>query len=494
MKLSALFADIPVLEKIHWDPHRRYKNITSDSRLVEPGDIFVACAGSRMDGHDFLTQAIYAKAAVIVCEKLPDINIPRQLIAVRVADAKACLADILLRFHGNPERGMKLMGVTGTNGKTTIAYVLHRLLTEKSESAYLGTLWYELPGRRIPALNTTPGPEVLIPLLHDIRQAGVPACVMEVSSHALEQRRVHGFAFELAMFTQLTQDHLDYHKNMESYFQSKRLLFSSFPRPRQSLINRDCPFGRRLLEENPSAKSFSLVQKADYQAVEINPSFQGSTFVLRTRDAEIPFRTRLPLRHNISNLVCALGALDMLGYDPADFRGALAEIPGVPGRMERVPGCDDFQVFVDYAHTPDAFENVLSGARGLNPGRILTLFGCGGDRDREKRPLMTRAACRFSDLVVMTSDNPRSEDPVAILADMKKGLPRDHDHSPQVFEIMDRREAIDKLISLAMPGDAVFILGKGHEDYQILGDTKIPFDDRQIAQECLKRKSRVFLS
>ncbi len=492
-KLGQLFQDIPALEKIHWDPSRTVGKITSDSRLIEPGDIFVACHGSRMDGHDFLSQAFQAKVAAVVFERALTGPIPQKISAVRVENSQICLAQLLTRFYDFPDQKVKLIGITGTNGKTTIAYLTHQLLRDKAKSAYLGTLWYDLPGQKIPAVNTTPGAEVLIPLIKQIADQKGQYCVMEVSSHALDQARVYGLQFELAMFTQLTQDHLDYHKDLENYFQAKRRLFISETEPRHRLINADCPFGRRLLAEIPEAKSYSLQDIADYQVTEMDCTFQGSRFKLKFRGREIPFQIRLPMRHNAANAVTVLAGLDLLGYDPEDFRGALAEIPGIPGRLERVSGTDLFHVFVDYAHTPDAIQNVLREARKLKQGRILTLFGCGGDRDRSKRPLMAKAAWQDSDIVVLTSDNPRSEDPEAILNDIKKGFPSGN-QGAEIFEVPDRSEAIEKIISLAEPGDAVFILGKGHEDYQIVGDKKIPFDDRLVVQDFLKRKTRVFLS
>lgn len=491
-KLGQLFQDIPALEKIHWDPSRTAGKITSDSRLVEPGDIFVACHGSRMDGHDFISQAFVAKVAAIVYERPLKVSIPSKICAVRVENSQAALAQLLARYHDFPDQKVKLIGVTGTNGKTTIAYLTNQLLREKTRAGYLGTLWYDLPEGKVPAVNTTPGAEVLVPILKQIADQKGQYCIMEISSHALDQRRVHGLHFELAMFTQLTQDHLDYHKNLEDYFQAKRRLFTDEYAPRHRLINKDCPFGRRLLEEIPEAKSYSLEGPADYQATEMDCTLQGSRFNLKFRGREIPFQTKLPMRHNVSNVVTVLAGLDLLGYDPEDFRGALAEIAGIPGRLERVSGTGNFDVFVDYAHTPDAIENVLKEARKMKPGRILTLFGCGGDRDRGKRPLMAAAACRYSDIVMLTSDNPRSEDPENILRDIKKGIPPVN--FAHVHEILGRREAIEKIISMAEPGDAVFILGKGHEDYQIIGDRKLPFDDRLVVQDALKRKKSVFLS
>ena len=430
-RLDDLFKGIPALERYHWDPKRIFNKITSDSRAVESGDIFVACPGTRMDGHDFLGQAIYAKASVVVFEKEPEITIPSHVTGVRVRDAKAALAVILNRFYDRPDQKVKLIGVTGTNGKTTTTYLLHRLLREKFPTASLGTLWYELPSGKATSVNTTPGSEVLIPMLHKMQQEGVQYCVMEVSSHAISQKRIHGLEFELGVFTQLTQDHLDFHHSMEEYFQIKRNFFTGFFAPRKMLFNKDCPYGRRLIEELPQAKTFSvlgeadyyvkdlqmsfqgsrfvmcyrgqelpqaktfsILGKADYYVKNLQMSFQGSRFVMCYRDQELPFQIRLPMRYNISNALSVLSSIDLLGFDLKDFRGALEEIPAIPGRMERIGTGMDYTVFVDYAHTPDAFEQVLHDAKQMNPKRIITVFGCGGDRDRGKRPLMTRAACR----------------------------------------------------------------------------------------------------
>jgi len=494
VKLGDLLRGIQFQQKIQWDPHRSIRKISSDSRTIDPGDFFVACKGAQMDGHDFLGQAIFAKAAAVAFEQMPEFKIPRGVNAVLVPDTCAFLAEILKRYHGYPDRKVKTIGVTGTNGKTTTSYLLHRLLREKTRTAYVGTLWYEWAQEKLAALNTTPSAEILFPLLGQMHRDGVSHCVMEVSSHALEQRRVHGLQFEVAIFMQLTQDHLDYHGDMESYFQAKRRLFTGKHKPRHMLVNKDCFYGKRLLLECPDAKSFGRHEDADYRIVNIDPSLQGSRFTFAYRGKEIPFQLRLPMRYNVINAAAVLSALDLLGYDPEDFRGFLQEIPGIPGRMERIGAQHDFSVFVDYAHTPDAFVNVLSEVRKLKQGRVLTLFGAGGDRDQGKRPLMAQAACRFSDVVVVTSDNPRSEDPEEILNDIKEGIPEDYGENHQVIEVLDRREAIQQIISMAEPGDVVMILGKGHENYQILGERKIPFDDRLIIQECLQKKSGVFFS
>jgi UDP-N-acetylmuramoyl-L-alanyl-D-glutamate--2,6-diaminopimelate ligase len=493
-RLDDLFKEIPILERYHWDPKRIFSKITSDSRAVESGDIFVACPGDRMDGHDFLGQAIYAKASVVVFEKEPEVTIPPHVTGVRVRDSRAALAVLLRRFYELPDQKIKLIGVTGTNGKTTTTYLLQRLLREKSPAAYLGTLWYELPSGKVPAINTTPGPEVLIPMFHQMHEEGVKYCVMEVSSHAISQKRIYGLEYELGVFTQLTQDHLDFHHSMEEYFQVKRDFFTGPQAPRKMLFNKDCPYGKRLIEELPRAKTFSVLGEADYYVRDLQMSFQGSGFVLCYQGRELPFQIRLPMRYNVANALAVLGSLDQLGFDLNDFRGALEEIPAIPGRMERIGTGTDYTVFVDYAHTPDAFEQVLHDAKQMKPQRILTVFGCGGDRDRLKRPLMTQAACRYSDVVIMTSDNPRSEEPEDIFRGMRAGLPRPLTAPGSIYEIQDRQEAIEKAIALAKPGDVIFVLGKGHEDYQILADGKIPFSDRDVVETALKRRSRVFLS
>lgn len=493
-KLEDIFKNVSLKTRINWDSEKKFKKITADSRSVEEGDIFVACQGTRMDGHDFLGQAMQAKASLVVFERDPETSIPEQVTAVKVEDAKASLSLIINNFYGHPDKDLKLIGVTGTNGKTTITYLLHHLLREKMGAACIGTLWYELPSGKIVSPNTTPGPETLIPLLNQMREEGIEYCAMEVSSHALSQKRIYGLELELAIFTQLTRDHLDYHHNMERYYQTKRTLFDRTPAPKNMLINADCPYGKRLIEEWEGARKYSILESADYNATKMEFTFKGTRFQLNHNKKSVPFHLRLPMHYNVSNVVAVLGALDLLGFCIADFKEALAEISCIPGRMERVGNGEDFLVFVDYAHTSDAVEQVLHDVRELRPKRILTLFGCGGDRDHGKRAEMASSACRYSDIVMITSDNPRSEDPKMIVDDITKGIPKNPSREIEIHEELDRETAIAKLIALANPGDVILILGKGHEDYQILGDEKIPFSDHRIIENCLKRKSRVSLS
>ena len=489
MRLQQLVGNLTLLDRRNWKPSLEVSGISSDSRRLEEGDLFVACPGPKTDGHRYLAEAYRRGARVGVGESPLPSSLPREATYLQVPDSRGALAELLNQFHGFPSKKLDLIGITGTNGKTTIAYLLTYLLRSKLPSAYVGTLGVETHRLRRLLENTTPGAEELFSILGEAVSEGIRAVAMEVSSHALDQRRVEGLKFKLAVFTQLTPEHLDYHQSLENYFQAKRLLFTRNPRPDAMLINRDSPHGRRLLAECPSAKNFGLEEGGDYRALGVTSTFEGSEFLFEGPRGKIKFRTRLPFIHNVSNALAALACLDLLGFDPADYRESLARFPGVPGRLERIDG-RGFVVFVDYAHTPDAFEHTLSEARRLKPKRILTVFGCGGDRDPLKRPEMTRIAYHYSDFVILTSDNPRTEDPSEILRQMRRGLPSSA-LPPKVLEIPDRREAIDELLALAEPGDVLFILGKGHEDYQILGTRKIPFDDREVVRELLKRRSRV---
>lgn len=421
-------------------------------------------------------------------ETPPPVTLPEDVVFLRVSDSREALARILNRFYGFPSKKLRLIGITGTNGKTTIGYLLNDLLGTRIPSAYIGTLGYKTPTTQGRLNHTTPGAEELYSLLAEMVHRGVRAVAMEVSSHALHQARVFDLSFELALFTQLTAEHLDYHSNMEEYFLAKRRLFYHEPKPKRMLINRDSPYGRRLLGECRGAKSFSLEGEADYQAREIVTNFSGSEFIFEGPGGAYKVKTQLPFRYNVANVTSVLGALHLLGYDPESFREALEVFPGVPGRLELIEG-HGFKVFIDYAHTPDAFENIFSEARRLAPKRILAVFGCGGDRDPFKRPEMTRIAYQYSDIVILTSDNPRTEDPAKILQDMRRGLPM-NGPLPNVLEILDRREALGEILALAEPGDLVLILGKGHEDYQILGTKKSHFDDREVVREILSKRRR----
>lgn len=484
MNLSALFDGIEVLKKTNWDGNRVISAIQKDSRRLQPQDIFIACRGPKQDGHDFISEVSARGVAAIIYEK-EGIHIPAPIVGIQVRDTQALFPELLKRWHHFSDHDISILGVTGTNGKTTITQLLYKLLSTRFKAGTIGTLSYELPSGPRESENTTPGPETLIPLLAEMVSEGARYVSMEVSSHALEQRRVAGLHFDLAIFTQLTQDHLDYHQDLESYFQAKRKLFSEY-QPRHMLINRDCPYGRRLLQEFPQAKSFSVEEPADYQAVQIKESLNGCHFQLAYREKLTPVQIQLPLHYNISNCTAVLAGLDLLGLNIQDFILPLSKIPFIPGRMERVPH-PSIHTFVDYAHTPDAFLQVLRHVRLQKPRKIITVFGCGGDRDKGKRPKMTRVAADFSDVLVLTSDNPRTENAQAILEDMKVALTAEDKKRIQIFEDLDRARAIQCAISQAETGDAVLILGKGHEDYQIMGTQKHHFSDRETILEAFKR-------
>lgn len=489
LKLQQLIKKLALLEQINGRPAFEISGIVSDSRRARAGSLFVACPGPKTDGHLYFQDAYQRGCRVWMGEKTPAVTTPADVVFLRVSNAREALAQLLGEFYGYPAKKLSLIGITGTNGKTTIAFLLNHLLGLKTPSGYIGTLGYSTPNRKGLLSNTTPGSEELFSILDQMVKEKIRHVAMEVSSHALDQRRVHGMEFELAVFTQLTPEHMDYHLTLEDYFQAKRLLFNRTPRPKRMLINQDSPYGRRLLAENRQAKSFSIQEEATYRARDIQVSLEGSEFIFDGPRGNVQFKSRLPFLHNVSNLTAVLGSLDQLGFDPKDFQEPLAQFTGVPGRLERING-RDFSVFIDYAHTPDAFENVLSEAKKLSPNRILTLFGCGGDRDPYKRPEMTRIAYHYSDYVILTSDNPRSEDPAEILRQMHQGLPVGIP-LPNVLEIPNRRDAISEMLALAEPGDVLFILGKGHEDYQIIGDQKIHFDDREVVRQFLERRSRV---
>ncbi len=482
MKLEDLFSGIETLERSAWDGSQNIPRVLKDSRAIQKGDVFVACRGANQDGHDFIADVAKRGAVVIIYEKEGS-PIPQSVTGIRVKDTQLLFPELLKRMYRFNDHSISILGVTGTNGKTTITQLLYRLLSTRFKAGTIGTLSYALPSGIRESDNTTPGPETLIPLLAEMVSQGAKYVSMEVSSHALEQRRVAGLHFELAIFTQLTQDHLDYHHDLESYFQAKRRLFSEY-KPERMLINRDCPYGRRLLAEFPQAKSFSVESAADYQAVQIQESLRGCRFGIKFRRKTENFEIQLPLHYNISNCLAVLAGLDLLGLNMLDFAAPLSKIPFIPGRMERVPH-DSAHIFVDYAHTPDAFLQVLKHVRMQKPGKIITVFGCGGDRDRGKRPKMTRVAADFSDVLVLTSDNPRTEDPKAILEEMKTALTENDRAKIQIIEDLDRAEAIRKALKLAEAGDALLILGKGHEDYQIIGKEKHHFSDREVVLEAL---------
>lgn len=485
MKLRDL---IPHLDKpaVSGSLDTEITGLTYDSRKAGPGIAFVAIRGTHADGHEYIAKAAELGAAAIIAEQAPPDDCATPWIHVR--RSRIALADAAAALNGHPAKSLTLAGVTGTNGKTTTAFLMHHLFnTAQLRSGLLGTVFYDLGGgQHVPATHTTPESLEIQGLLAQMRDNGCRACAMEISSHALDQDRVHGLPFAAAIFTNLTQDHLDYHGTMEKYFEAKARLFEmAAAEPKSALIiNGDDSWGRKLIERfqhTGRVIRFGFGVHNEFRAINVRYDLTGTTFELEARGRS--FLVRLPLigDFNVYNTLGALAAAHGVGLNLREAVANMQKAPQVPGRLERVSENARFQVFVDYAHTPDGLVNALKTVRALRPRRIITVFGCGGDRDRTKRPKMAAAAEEGSDICVLTSDNPRMEDPQQILNDAKAGFTRPKGHAV----IADRRTAIRTALENAWEGDIVLIAGKGHEDYQDIQGKKHPFDDRKVARQLL---------
>lgn len=472
------------------DLTRPVKGIQYDSRKLAPGEVFVALRGSVADGHRFIGPAVSKGAAGVVAEIPPEglAGVPW----VQVAEGRQALGQMAAAWFGHPSRDLRLAGITGTNGKTTTAFLVQHLNRAANRpSGLLGTVRYDTGNRVVEATHTTPESLEVHQLLDEMRRSGCLAAAMEVSSHGIEQQRVGGVEFDVAVFTNLTQDHLDYHGDMESYFRAKRLLFENLTRQTaktkpHAVVYGDDVYGRRLLAEfegRLETTSFGFGPLNRFRASNVKMDFEGTQFQLDALGRQILVRLPLIGNFNVLNALAALGAAKGMGLNVREAVSNLKNAPQVPGRMERVGEGNAGLVFVDYAHTPDAIEKACLTLRELRPERLITVFGCGGDRDRKKRPLMAQAAARNSDVVILTSDNPRSEDPLAIIRDAEAGLGGCPAHS-----VPDRAEAIREAIYLARERDIVLIAGKGHETYQQVGTEKFDFDDRKVAGGFLREK------
>jgi UDP-N-acetylmuramoyl-L-alanyl-D-glutamate--2,6-diaminopimelate ligase len=418
---------------------------------------------------------------------------------VEVADTRKALAHLTAEFYGHPSDRFRLIGVTGTNGKTTTTYLIRQVLRAAGRRVgLLGTIQYDLDGERLPAPHTTPDPTALQPLFLRMADRGLTDVVMEVSSHALELDRVTGCEFDLAVFTNLTQDHLEFHKTMENYFSAKERLFLELgrearkPGPKRAVINRDDPWGRLLLDRTKApAWSYGLSPEADIRAQRIEMSLEGLRFEAHTPKGVFPVRSPLLGQYNVYNLLAAIGAGLSLEIPVESVTRGLSELSSVPGRFERIEAGQDFSFIVDYAHTEDALHRLLEAVASLSPRRIITVFGCGGDRDPGKRAPMGRVAARLSDRVILTSDNPRSEDPLSIIEQIEAGVKEAVRHGARTdgYEVRpDRRKAIERAVELAGSGDAIVLAGKGHEDYQLIGPERLFFDDRVAAREAIQKR------
>ncbi|XHX81013.1 MAG: UDP-N-acetylmuramoyl-L-alanyl-D-glutamate--2,6-diaminopimelate ligase [Stenomitos frigidus ULC029] len=495
MKLRELLAIVPNLAPLSEHPalDAEIKGLATNSHTCKSGDLFLGMPGTRVDGGDFWASAIAAGAIAAVVSPHAAEKVRKEQGAVMPCiiaanDMVQVSAQLAAAFYGNPAQQLKLVGVTGTNGKTTTTHLIEFLLQQAHKStALLGTLYTRWQGFQQTALHTTPFAVELQRQLAEALTAGCEFGVMEVSSHALAQGRVLGCTFEVAVFTNLTQDHLDFHRDMDDYFAAKALLFSPSYRKGRAIVNLDDPYGQQLLQHLENAWSYSTDDTtADLYTSHLSYGSDGVSGVLHTPLGETAFRSPLVGQFNLANLLAAVGAVLYLELDLSDIVAALPQFGGVPGRMEQVqlvPN-QDISVIVDYAHTPDSLENLLRAARPFIQGNMICVFGCGGDRDRGKRPQMGRIAADLADRVIVTSDNPRTEDPQRILQDVVAGFPA----SVEPVVMGDRAAAIHTAILEAQPGDGVLIAGKGHEDYQILGTEKIHFDDREQAQDALKQR------
>jgi len=459
--------------------------VSTDSRKVGEGHIFIAIQGYREDGKRYIDDALRRGARAVVVDEGIARNVQGKVGVPVCASPSPRRAALLLSrvLYGHPAESLTLIGVTGTNGKTTITYLLESMVREAGRNpGVIGTVSYRWAGKELKAHNTTPDPIEIQEMLWRMAAQGMTHVIMEVSSHALVMERVFPPDFHCAVFTNLSQDHLDFHTSMEEYFDAKARLFEGLRKERMAIINLDDEYGRRLMERTPaSVITYGTREGADFRGHGAGLSISGTMFSINDRR----YRTSLVGVHNISNILAAVACASSLGIDDEAIDRGLEEVKRIPGRFDRAVEGKEFHVFVDYAHTPDALVHLLESANALKRGRIITVFGCGGDRDRGKRPKMGRIVEEHSDIAIVTSDNPRSEDPLAIIEDIKKGLNRD-DH----IIIPDRREAIYRAVELARKDDIVLIAGKGHEDYQILGDHTIHFDDREVASQAVRDLKR----
>lgn len=499
MKLRELLASVKDIVKLPEHPamDAEINGLTTNSHATSPGDVFIGMPGTRVDGGEFWESAIQAGAIAAVisqqaAEKIPPYEGGESPCVIVASDMTKACAKLAAAFYGYPGHAMKLVGVTGTNGKTTTSHLIEYFLERADKpTALMGTLYTRWKGFSETAVHTTPFAVELQKQLAAAVNAGNEYGVMEVSSHALAQGRVQGCQFEVAVFSNLTQDHLDYHKDMEDYFSAKALLFSPEYLGGKAIINIDDAYGKRLVEGlGKDTWSYSVNNSgADLWMSDLNYEPNGVSGTMHTPMGDVAFRSPLVGQYNLENLLSAVGAVLHLGLDIEVVAGAIADFPGVPGRMERVQidTLQDISVIVDYAHTPDSLENLLKASRPFIPGKMICVFGCGGDRDRTKRPKMGKIAAELADVAVVTSDNPRTEDPEKILQDILAGIPE----SVNPVVVCDRATAIRTAILQAQPGDGILLAGKGHEDYQILGTEKIHFDDREHAREALTERVKV---
>jgi UDP-N-acetylmuramoyl-L-alanyl-D-glutamate--2,6-diaminopimelate ligase len=481
MKLESiariLGAELPAEEA-----HLEVGDLAYDSRRVAPGALFICIQGGHFDGHDYADAAVRSGAVAIVCERPVGAGVPE----LRVEDSRVAMNRLAAPFFGNPSRQLGVAGVTGTNGKTTIAFMLESIFRAGGEaSGMIGTVESRVGGRSVPAGRTTPEAVDIQRLLREMVDEEVKRCVLEVTSIGIDSGRVQGIGFDVAVFTNLTHDHLDHHRTMERYYSSKVKLFTD-PAPGAAVINHDDPYGQRLLAQVAvPATTYGLSAGADLRAEDVKLGARGSSFVAVGQGLRQPVKLALSGRFNVSNALAAIAAAGAMGIGSEVAAAGIERLGRVPGRFEPVREGQDFMVFVDYAHTPDGLDNVLRAANDLGGSRVIAVFGCGGDRDKAKRPLMGRAAGRHADVVFVTSDNPRTEDPHRIAAEIEEGLKAEPPAGGYEL-IEDREQAIRAALGAARTNDVVVIAGKGHETGQERDGRITPFDDRIVAARALK--------
>jgi UDP-N-acetylmuramoyl-L-alanyl-D-glutamate--2,6-diaminopimelate ligase len=472
--------------------------ITYDSRQTRSGSVFVALKGQQADGTAFARDAVSRGAVAAVSETAAPGDL--RVVWIQVPDARLALAALSAIFYGDPSERLLLVGITGTNGKTTTSYLSASIFEAAGVMCgRIGTVGYRIGRKEIQAERTTPEAPELQSMLRDMVNQGCGACVMEVSSHALSLKRADYLRFAAGVFTNLTRDHLDFHRNMEEYFAAKRRLFELLPDGAVAVVNLDDRRGRDLLPIVKRTVTYGIDAAADVTPTAITSSLDGLRFEIKTPKGILHIQSRLVGRANTYNILAAVATAMALELPYGAIERGIADLKSVPGRFQVASDPrDDVQVVVDYAHTDDALKNLLETATPLASARIITVFGCGGDRDRTKRPLMGAVAARLSDLVIVTSDNPRSEDPVQIIEEIKRGIvspadrgapkPRAGQSDTRCLTIVDRREAIERAVKEATPGDLILIAGKGHERYQVIGERVLPFDDVEIAKAALERR------
>jgi UDP-N-acetylmuramoyl-L-alanyl-D-glutamate--2,6-diaminopimelate ligase len=494
MKLEIMLENLNRVRKVEGSDSVEIEGLACDSKAVKKGYLFIAVKGARFDGADFIDEAIERGARGVILERGE--NRPyifrKGITFIYVEDARLSLAEVCRAYYGDISSKMRLIGVTGTNGKTTTTYLVESLLNRRNEkTGVIGTVNYRFDDRLMPALNTTPGVLDLYALLDNMYRKGVRNCILEVSSHSLEQGRVDTLNFDVAVFTNLTSEHLDFHKNLENYLASKMKLFTKIKKGGYAIINVDDSCSHKIIEKVKAERNVNIItygidRSADVQAKDISLSLHGLKFRLCHSNSCIEIKSALIGQYNVYNILASAGCSIAMGMGLEEIAPAIEKVSFLPGRLEKVDCGQDFLVFVDYAHTENGLENVLKALRMLGPRRLLVVFGCGGDRDRSKRPKMGKISSELCDRVFITSDNPRSEDPMDIINEIINGIRLEKNN--YAVE-MDRFKAIELVLREAKRGDIVLVAGKGHETYQVFKDTTVPFDDREVVRKILTREA-----